>query len=244
MLISEPFTAGQSKTYKTPGAMFLLRSAFFPVDVQLYRNGKRLNSDLDQALSGDGAVPPGGFNQVEITSSETQTVSFWIVPGAIFSQRIAGEVSVVDGGAARTLAGQSFSGSASEGPVSAQFSYVQLWNASTTHRFLVYRIVLSTPAAQRMKLTHGALALTTVGSAPENKMTVGSQSPNAQMRGQSSAGNIGNFLGSVGFVGASNPILLESNDPYIVGPGNGLIVGGETLNTAVNAFFDFREEEV
>jgi hypothetical protein len=97
MRISEAFAAGVPKSFKMPGNLFSLDSVpGGTVSVSFWKNGQKLPEDMAQAIAGMGAIPENGFDEVELTSSLTQTVAFYISRGRVFSNVFSGAVTVLN----------------------------------------------------------------------------------------------------------------------------------------------------
>jgi len=84
MRLAESFTAAEPKRFHIPGEYFVLDSVpAGSVTALFFRNGKPLYDDLVAAGPGWAVTPAGGFDLVEITSSLTQAVSFYITRGSV-----------------------------------------------------------------------------------------------------------------------------------------------------------------
>jgi hypothetical protein len=95
MRLIENFTAGTPKTFHKPGNFFYLDSLSLGfATIRFFRDGARLDEDLTDVVAGWHASPPGGFDQVEITPTITQAISFYIAKGVVGSNVFSGNVSV------------------------------------------------------------------------------------------------------------------------------------------------------
>jgi hypothetical protein len=95
MRLLETFTAATPKQFEIPGNYFFLDS--LPgglATVRFSRSGRLLPEDLTDVMAGWYAAPTGGFDAVEITSSLTQAVSFYIARGQVGSNVFSGNVAV------------------------------------------------------------------------------------------------------------------------------------------------------
>lgn len=159
-------------------------------------------------------------------------------------QRLLGEVSVIDGGKARTLAGMAFSGVAFCNAVSAQHAQAQLWNpAGSGRRANISQIVVQTTSAWFAGISIGAAAFTNLSGNAASKRSGGAAS-NTQLRTQNSptlpGGNI--FILSESSNGTAYYKLTE---PIVILPGFGLnITVTNALNTDLGASFEFVEEAI
>jgi hypothetical protein len=86
----ESFTAGEAKRFHIAGQFFCFDSVpGGSVDAAFYRDGRKLYEDLTGVIGGWSAAPLGGFDSVEVTSSLTQAVSFYVARGALRSSAVA-----------------------------------------------------------------------------------------------------------------------------------------------------------
>jgi hypothetical protein len=84
MRLTENFVAGTAIGFSIPGDYFYLDSVPAGlVTAQFFRNGQRLLDDLTSVIAGWHASPIGGFDRVEIASTVTQALSFYISRGAV-----------------------------------------------------------------------------------------------------------------------------------------------------------------
>lgn len=97
MRIIEVCSANSPKRLHVPGNYFLLDSV--PggvVDVVFFKGARRLDEDLTSVVAGWHATPPGGFDEIELTSSLTQSISFYVSRGVVGSNVFSGAVSVTN----------------------------------------------------------------------------------------------------------------------------------------------------
>ena len=106
MRISENFSAGVPKRYYLSGSFFCFDSVpGGSVDAVFAREGRKLPDDLIGAIGGWFVAPAGGFDEVEVTSSLTQTLSFYVVRGMVRSNTISGSVTVTNFPAVQPVSG-------------------------------------------------------------------------------------------------------------------------------------------
>jgi len=94
MRLTENFAAGVAIPFHMPGNFFYLDAV--PggfVTVRLFKDGRPLREDLENVVAGWWASPKEGFDLVEITSSLTQALSFYIARGQVGSNVFSGVVS-------------------------------------------------------------------------------------------------------------------------------------------------------
>lgn len=159
-------------------------------------------------------------------------------------QRLIGEVSVVDGGRARTLAGIAFVGVAFGGAVAAQHAQAQLWNPAGSGRSAtVSQIVVQSTSAWFAGVAIGSSAFTNSSGNAVCKRSGGSAS-NAQLRTQNSPslpGGSGVLLsGSL-----NETAYYKLTEPIVLLPGFGLnVTVTNAQNTDLGATFEFVEEPI
>ncbi len=95
MRISESFTLNVAKLFKVSGNFFYADSVpGGTITVVFSRDGKRLPEDLTTVIAGWYATPDGGFDEVEITSTLTQAIAFYIAKGRVGANVFSGNVVV------------------------------------------------------------------------------------------------------------------------------------------------------
>lgn len=163
--------------------------------------------------------------------------------GSFEDDRITGEVSVIDGAAARSKAGIAYWATDLSGPVAGQYSHVQLWNpAGSGKNVIVSEMGFSCSVAGVVNLRSYNAALTTLGNVQAPKM-VGGPASVAQARDQTNASILGGTIASFE-VAALSTFSQKLIDPIILPPGQGLVVVGTTVNIVVRASWQYYEESV
>lgn len=95
MLITDNMIATEPKRFEIFGNYFLLQSVPGGViDVVFWKEGRRLEEELRDAVAGWYAAPMAGFDAIDITSSLTQEVSFHIARGRVGANVLSGQVVV------------------------------------------------------------------------------------------------------------------------------------------------------
>jgi hypothetical protein len=104
--ISEDFVAGAEKRFHIAGDYFCFDSVpAGSASVLFFRNGRRLPDDLIGVIGGWGIGPKGGFDLIEVTSSITQTVTFYVTRGPVRPSIISGSVAVSNFPAVQPVSG-------------------------------------------------------------------------------------------------------------------------------------------
>jgi len=249
MLYLESFAAGQTKRFAVPGNFFRVKRVSGvtseSVDVVFFRDGQRVNHDLTDADAGDGIgpLPQGaGFDYFEITSAVAQSVSFDVARGLRFSQRVVGEVSVIDGGKARTLSNQAFLGPNFQAAVAAEYAHVQWKNpAASGIRSVIKSIFAGVSAASLVHLYFFDVDLTVANGVVQSKANGGAAGL-TQCRLQSNAVLLGTTdLGAV-YLGAGASVHLPLQEPLVLAAGEGVILVSFTPNVALATAAEVVEE--
>ena len=161
--------------------------------------------------------------------------------------RISGEVSVIDGGKARTLAGLAFSGSLFCGAVAAQYAHIQLWNPSTTKNAIIEQVLMSSSSAISATIRgHNASLSTPCTQANPAAKKIGGIDSVMQQFQQNSASVIptGKVLGVLSLT-AGTQAIYKLAEPVIVPPSQGLCMYVSTIvNTDLQCVFELYEDPV
>lgn len=97
MQISENFVLNVAKLFKVPGNFFYVDSVpAGTITAVFLREGRVLPEDLRAVIAGWYATPDGGFDEVEITSTLTQAIVFYIAKGRVGSNVFSGNVTVIN----------------------------------------------------------------------------------------------------------------------------------------------------
>jgi hypothetical protein len=161
--------------------------------------------------------------------------------------RVAGEVSVIDGGKARVAANVAFFASiemvAAGAGAAAQ---VQVWNKSTNKRIVIESFCVSSSGAGSVGFGTSTAQLATLVGAPVNKHVGYPQSTSAECRLNNAAGGlvaIGNQFGTV-FIQANASIVYKLNEPVVIEPGTGFSIWHGLTNVDLRVFCEFFEESL
>lgn len=163
-------------------------------------------------------------------------------------QRVVGEVSVIDGGKARTLAGNAFSGMVAAGAVAAQFAHVQLWNPTTTKNSVVEQIVVSsTTSVSIVMRSHNAALPSAYGAQPNpaSKKIGGADSAmQSFFTNNAAAVPTGKYYGLLA-VNANQISVFRLAEPIVIPPSQGLVLYvSNAVNTDLSAIFENYEDPV
>jgi hypothetical protein len=218
---------------------FKLLSSVTPVDVELWSSAGPV---LDAPDAEAGFYLRAPFDRVVITTPVSQAVSWLFSPAEGGSDRLAGEVSIVEGGRSRTLAGIAYISFATAAASPGNQSSVQLWNVSVDKRLVLTRLTLGTNTAQTLQLRRASVALATLAMAAERKLFGTGTSVSGQAKTENPAAAAGAIVSTV-LMPANTPFNVPFSEPLILEPAAGLTISGTTVNTSVNASFDHWEED-
>ncbi|HEX7742849.1 MAG TPA: hypothetical protein VF442_10535 [Sphingobium sp.] len=171
------------------------------------------------------------------------TVTVLIAGDKFINQRVFGEVSVIDGGKARSIADRAFAWAHGVGPVAAQFSRTQLWNpAGSGRRVIVKAYSLTSSAASQVNCYANTVALAGLNAIVNSKHP-GGAAPSAQCRVETAAAVTvgGVYIDAVVFAAAAfaRNVLQE---PVVLEPGYGFMQEQLTANLNLNAVYEWTEE--
>lgn len=227
------------------GKQFYLVNANYPVDVEFFdANNQNAGEKLEAIEAGSWAEPENGFSSIRLASATAQTIKFIISTGRAGVFRVSGNVAVVDGRVARTLAGAAFMGQVATNAVAAQYGHVQLFNpAGSGKRAVVEQIVMSASLADVPQIFRYDTPLTRLfGYAPSKN--VGGTVSTMELRAQENATQLATapifLLERVAANTTAPPLVLAS--PIVVRPGYGLECISGIVNSRIDVCFEFYEE--
>lgn len=240
-------TAGGSQKLDVAGTSFKLLSSTGPVQV-LANTGARILVNPGQGirrfefdslilLDKSGAANVG---QILITGSED---------GAeMIDDRITGEVSVIDGAMARTLAGTAFWGSVYVPSVAGSIGVCELYNgASSAKNMIVERIGIA-PVGAGGTFHIGFIS----GSVPGNsgnvpmrsKLSGAGASSSGLLYYGSNPGSVFSWIVDLYLDVPGRTEFIQLPEPMVIRPGLGLCVDCGSANQAFSVNFEFFEVPV
>lgn len=195
---------------------------------------------LGSLLAGQG-LRDAPFDRLTFTdaSGANNLVTLLIADAGFVDDRITGEVSVIDGGKARTMANSSFCGVVAQAALAANYSYAQLFNpAASGKNLFVGQVGAQTGTAAGMivgfqNATTGALT----GTNPASKKANGAAGVGLHYAGTSG-------VALAGLYSLINGNIWVPKEPLMVPPGWSIFLRGGVLNQDVQAAFEFFEEAV
>ena len=137
---------------------------------------------------------------------------------------------------------RSFTAGEPRGPQAANFTHLQLLNPSSSERkIIITRWRTSVGAASVVQLRSFATPLTTLLTSVTNNI-IGGPSPSAEFRFQNNASALGTALITEVPKAMELDVELVDEDPFILTPGNGLLVTTSPNNIQVGVLINWREE--
>lgn len=245
-IIDGTWAAGETKTFHINGEYLELLDAQYSCDVYLMdKSGSQL-SVMRKCEVSFFSKPTGGFNSVQITSTQAQYIRFFVGSGDAGTRRISSSVSIVDGGKARTIAGAAFMDVFGPNSVANQFSYAQIWNpAGSGKRVIVSQVSGTSQAGGYLTLAFSAGMLPTLLRKAGSKISGGAASV---VDCRVATDQTDYVPGSVAriysyYIQANGNVVYKLNEPIVINPGAGLI-GKSALGSDINAGFEFFEESI
>lgn len=238
---TETLTATVPLRLNLQGEIFRVVSAPYTLDL-IFQKGGRTVEEVLGAEAGYTVLPKGGFDFVTMTSAQGQSVSFFYSSGSVIIDRIAGDVTVVDGARGRVEGNSSYFGTAYSVGGGGQFGHAQLWNpaGSGFNAFVTRLWCWNTTLAGVLEWrTHNATVGALYGSAnnPLPKKAGGTASA-LENRASINPTRLGNFLGQVATQALNQTVAVEFTDPIMLPPGFGLHVCAGAANGDAGASFD------
>jgi hypothetical protein len=246
MRIREVFTAGQTKPYSIYGNYFRLASLTGvtrgSISVIFWRRGVQLNLDVAGIDAGQGVADDGGFDHIDLTSAEAQTVEFQVLRGRTIDNRVTGDVSIIDGGKARTLAGQAYIGVGGIQAAGGQFPHVQFKNpAASGMRSILKSIMPGLSGAAQAQLWFHDADLAVAGGAVRSKLAGGADGVTL-IKTESNAAPLGTTQFGTVYLGAAVSLPLPLQEPIVLQEGKGVLVRAQTVALILVATAEVVEE--
>lgn len=230
--------AGGAVTVLAEGSFYRLMTAAGSIEV------RRNNGSIV------GPLLPGQGERAEFLSLTLTDKSGASNPGSILigddtfiDDRISGEVSVIDGEVARSLAAVAFIGSNYMNPGAGLSAHVQLWNPVGSGKRLVVGSSVFSGSSEfsLLRLKRHNAPLANLAASPQNLMETGPATV-AQLRNEANAG----VLGGVSLTG---PLWAAGNSfnrrefvtPILIDPGSGIHWVQGTVNLLLAAEFEYFE---
>ena len=241
--LTQTLSAGQVWRLSIAADFFRIAAAAWPVKVRILKAG-RILGEMDGWQAGD-FVRDVEFDAVEIEAgSIAQTVTVQIAGGGVGSDRVLGEVSVIDGGKARTLSGNAFFGTLVAGPGVGFYSVAEIWNpAGSGKKLIVSQLAVSSGVDCFLYVRGMTTALANDATSFGSKMIGAPTATVAKFKRSSAEATIpGTPL--MGFkVKAAVTEWVSLREPIVIAPGVGLCTSPNIVNAEAAMAVEFIEEE-
>jgi hypothetical protein len=178
--------------------------------------------------------------------SNTATIIGTVIvgDGDITDNRVTGSVEVVDGGKNRSLSGNAFFLPMALGSAPGLFSNVQIWNpANSGKNVIIGQISYSQSAAGSCVYRHTTSALTNSLNGSQSKIYGAGTSSVTVSRSEQNVSMLGTYIFERG-MNANQTEIFKPVEPFILKPGNGLVLVPDTANVKVIASAEFFEESI
>lgn len=236
-----------------PADFFQIMEATGPVDITFLHSESAVGKAKGVGQGFRLGPLSNRFYGVKIYSPTAQTLKLCFSSGKSpvdLSQvvSVTGTVSVVNGELSKVLAGQAFSGVSDIAGAAGVYSHVQLWNPAASGKNLVISRMnsFSGTGATPIRIGKSSAALATLVGSGLNKMLSGAAS-SAELRSNNNAAVLfaaADRIQNVGVAAMYQTVDIPLGEPVIVVPGSGVTVVSMTVNTAMNASFQWSEVAV
>lgn len=239
--LAQSLAANQTWPLQIAGDFFRIEAAEWPVTVEIMNAG-RVVGRMANVRAGD-FVRDIAFDQVRILNGATaQAVTVQIAGGGVGSDRVVGEVSVIEGGVQRTKAGQAFWASKNVFAVAGQYSHCQLWNpVGSNKRAVVTELAFDASVANTLvSISSSTAPIAVIGNVAASKLLGSGAVAACELRMENNAAMLG--TGMVGLTAEVPTRIQKFSEPIVLMPGSGVMVVGAVVNVAVRGNFQFFEE--
>lgn len=237
--LAQALSANQSWPVGIAGDFVRVEACEWPITLALYRDNREIGR-MSNVRAGD-FVRDVAFDRVTVINGATaQSVTVQIAGGGVGSDRVVGEVSVIEGGVNRTKSGIAMWGSAQSQPVAGNYSHVQLWNpVGSGRRVVVTELAYDIGAQGVVSFRAHNAALTNLGN-PVGAKLLGVAAGVAQVRTVEAAVQLGTQIS--GLVGDQITRIQKFSEPLVLPEGWGVMAVAGVVNTACRGNFQFFEE--
>lgn len=151
-------------------------------------------------------------------------------------------INTVDGGLARTLAGQAHLGVANVAPVAAQYAHAQLYNPVGSGRSLMLEAVSFSSATSGQSIGLGGYSAAYGGAATPWSKLVGGAAGVGQVRYTNNAGTLLTGTSLLYQVASSVIVPVNFREPVVIPPGCAFCIVGLTVNANLQGNFEWYEQ--
>lgn len=241
--LAQVLTAGQVWRLTIGADFFRIAACAWPLKIRILKAG-RIMGEMEGWQAGD-YLRGVDFDAVEIENgSQPQAVTVQIAGGGVGSDRVIGEVSVIDGSERETLAGKAFFSNGYCQAVAGQYPHCLLRNSAASGKAIVISsIAIRSASASGISMKRHDVALSTVTAEIVAKR-FGAGVGVAETSWQSSVAVIG--AGTNAFsvkIPANETFEVQLKEPIWLDSGVGILAVG-TLAADLGMVAQFREIDV
>lgn len=224
------------------GDFLRITDSTYPVTVSLIKGNRIIGSmsnykagDFVRDIDYDGVVIKNGAN--------AQTVTLQIAGGGAGSDRVVGEVSIINGEISRVINGQCFMASIGRTAAAGQYPHAYLYNLNSNTKSLSVSKISFYANDLGMAVGIGWIGAQPGGAAGSyTNKKIGAPAPIAWILGQDLGVNTGNYFASVSCDVAYKTIEFQFSEPLLVGPGYGLVVSPSKTGVLFNVNWQWTEQ--
>lgn len=242
--LAQSLAANQTWPLQIAGDFFRVESAEWPVTVEIMSGG-RIVGRMTNVRAGD-FVRDIVFDQVRVINGATaQSVTVQIAGGGVGSDRVIGEVSVIDGGKSRTFAGQAFQYGLGVAPGAGLYALFQMQNPVGSAKNVIvktYKIAAQAAGVVAVALNDAPLQADLSGVASK---LIGSENvPALKFYGGAVAGAMGPNYFDIANLQANAEISKVLQEPWVLTPGTTMKIHSATAEQTLNCVFEWIEEAI
>lgn len=241
--ISQVLAAGETMKTGIAGSFMRLAACQWPVTMSIIKD-RRIVGTMKNMLAGD-YIEAVEFDEIWIINGSTaQQIELQISGGGAGSNRVLGEVSVINGELNRVKANACFIATCLSPAVAGQLSAVQIYNpAASGVNLIVNKLSVFSQVLSGYYLTNHSPALATLSGAGVSKK-LGGAVGKGELRYAANAAMLGALMGYFSIPNAWDSRDYPFSEPIIVAPGGGLVLQMTTPNLPNYTTVQWNEEGV
>lgn len=239
--LSQSLNGNQEWRLGLAGDFFRLSDASYPVTVSLVKENRIVGS-MANIQSGD-YVRDIEFDAVIIKNGSTsQIVTVQVAGGGAGSDRIVGEVSVINGEISRVQNGQCFIGKCIVSAAAGQYSTAQMWNPAGSGKKIVITKISMASVSVATVISLNADTVILPGGVDGNIMNKNLGGPAAVARILSATLAVINPApANIYIEQASKTVDYPFAEPILINPGYGLNINSVAQNNAISCTLQWNE---
>lgn len=230
--LAQALTAGQVWRLAIGADFFRIAACAWPLKVRILKAG-RILGEMDGWQAGD-YMRGVDFDAVEVENgSQAQAVTVQIAGGGVGSDRVIGEVSVIDGSRADTEAGKAFCFYSSGQGAVGERPHVQILNPAGSGKVVTIKeVVVSADVAGNISMFEYSTPLPTLVQKSKSKKA-GNPDGSTECRSHKTGTFIGPQNHGTTFVAASGDSKFSFGEPLVLSEGRGFGFSLSTLGTSI-----------